>query len=210
MSKMALIFIGLIIYVLTGCTPSKKFDFQAAYKFKYIEHSQKDQHVGIRPSSFLVSSEEKSIVPGITPADRRGIINEHIHVNMAAGNLRIRSAGMAERKLVDNEYIPIEKSREIESGRVDTEELLEVKPGQTGFRSGMNESRDIADIEKIQERKAWKDSPPQFKGFVYTAVGFGVVLAGILIGSPQFLSLSLVILGFGIVGFGFMKMLGVF
>jgi hypothetical protein len=67
--------------------------------------------------------------------------------------------------------------------------------------------RGIAQKRKPKGNSLFANTHPALQGFIFVVIGFGVVLLGTLLGGAQIVSTIVIILGFVIAIYGFIKIL---
>ncbi len=181
MPKLLLFVFGTLIF--TSCTTTRDFNFQTAYKFKYIKYGKSKS---FRNSPDLLSSDGKFIIGN----EDAGVLHPvmHFEANLAVRNQvpkkdKIISSG---RKLHNNSELPTHTV-------VSDHSKLKL----AGLKN----------VERISRETGFRDLHPALQGFLFVVFGFGLVLVGSLIGNIAVLPTVLIIAGFALAIFGFYKML---
>ncbi len=65
----------------------------------------------------------------------------------------------------------------------------------------------IENTQHVNRTQGFADMPPALQGFFFVLMGFGLVVAATLLGSAKIISTILIIGGFGLVAFGFYRMI---
>ena len=188
--SLILFWISLII----GCSPSRRFDYRTAYKFRYIEHhTNKDTVPPDQLSARLPDYQEINL-------DNSVILKPQVPEveNSLPDQLTEKKPGLSSSEITGSKIIipnlSMQEKKELRKNTI--RKLKEVK-------------KEYRKIKKRRKGSGFSNIHPRLQGFIFVAIGLGVVLVSATLISAQTLSVILVILGFGLVAFGFLKILGI-
>jgi len=178
-----LIFTIIGISLFCRCAPTRKFDYGTAYKFKYIRHHPPKE---IQPDPELLDPKFNEIYASL------------VEIPSPPDFIEIQETDIQK-----------EEKRELTESRVDTREFTlsgkEKRMMRAELRS-LIKSVKRSDIQKKRRPSSYSNTHPAMQGFIIALVGFGVILASVLIG-VQTLSAVMLIVGFIIIGYGILKIL---
>lgn len=199
-NKWILMTLALLFF---SCSPTRKFDYRQAYKFKYLRHHQKPDSTP--PENLMASRTGVVLLP--EPVFAEQYIREGLSVPPAPQRQKVDMQGI----YPEENDLAIGPGSAYAGTSTGLGEEPEFKPPETGHRLGKYEKRALKkEIKKRRKQRKpglFRDAHPALKGFIWVAIGLGVVLLSILLIPAELISLILVIIGFGLVAFGFIKML---
>ncbi len=194
--KRSLVFSGIIVVgllLLLSCTTGKKFNYQTAYKFKYIQHQEEDESLP------HILSQARTLIPEGHPENPPALKELHDPDLTASITPGINSTLNYKPEL--NRVLETEsRERATDVQKADKKEV----PGKIKDIKRKNKK-----IRKRRKPSMYEDTHPALKGFIWVAFGLGVILAAVILVPAEVISLILVIIGFGLVAFGFIKILSV-
>jgi hypothetical protein len=168
--------------LFSSCALNKRFDFKSAYKFKYVKYGK--------------LTDNDSMPSLVASADKRGIIQQQLnikHLNIQDDLVTVKSRSGSQVMKISGQQIRHSKS------------VKEFRTKGPVSNSGVSSRHlKMAPHKKaIKGTSGFHDLHPALQGFLIVVLGFGVVLAGALLGSLYILSTILIIGGLVIAGFGF-------
>lgn len=176
----------LLIVLLCSCTASRKFDFNAAYKFKYLRYNPVQVTDSVPP--LLASAEKLMLAPAGPPV----IPELRIKEKYIPSQKKIKPVCKKKYMTVKDDYRNSYTAERYSAGKT------AVIPFKTYNRKG---------IKHIKNTMGFGDLHPAFQGFIFVAIGFGLIVAGSVITGIQILPVVLIIGGIALVVFGFIKIL---
>lgn len=189
--------LSLLLLTLVNCSPVRNFNYHSAYKFKYIQ-VQSDQ-AETSPSKLIEAQvsdkseyyEASQINSPFIPASGKLATPDHpITLPLTPVELKKSDSPLSGHE--DNLFNSEKENYQKEVSK----ETKHVKRAQRK-------------IKKRRRGSAFGDIHPRLKGFIWVVIGLGVVLVGVILIPVEVLSLIAIILGFGLVAFGFLKILGI-
>ena len=172
-----------VTFFLCRCVSSRKFDYHTAYKFNYIEHHPDDNKPGdlikLEPrwDEIYVSALENPNLKAHIPTHKFEVSRQHQPGSHA---------------------VSVDTRKSIISKKEKRELKAEFKSIIKSIRRN--------DVKKMEMTSDYRNTHPAFKGFIFVVIGFGVILASVLINLGT-LSAILLVVGFIIIGYGLLKIL---
>ena len=176
----------ILIFLLASCTASRKFDFNSAYKFSYLRYHPSPLNDSVPP--LMVSSDHQVLTPSGQPViPDLEFQGKTIPINKKTMQARVKKPAVV--KHVFRNSDTVEKYTDGET---------EVIPLKTF--TGKH-------IKHHQSTAGFSDLHPAFQGFIFVALGFGLIVAGSVIIGVQVIPVVLIVGGIALAVYGFVKIL---
>ena len=181
----SLLYLALIV-LICSCTTTRKFDFRSAYKFRYLRYDHVNKTDSVIP--LLASADKHMLAPATAPVIPEIKFTEKSAMKHKTTRSAILSHESRETGILNNS--------------LSADRYSAGKTAVIPFKK-----YDLKSEKHINRTSGFVDLHPAFQGFIFVALGFGLIVAGSIITGIEVLPVVLLVAGIALVIFGFIKIL---